>query len=356
MEASPGWGGQEIRILKESLGMQKRGHQIFLGVAKGGGLVEKARLEGFWVEEIFFSKKTAFKAFFQILKIIKSCRIDLVITHSSLDAWIGGMAARILRKPIVRTRHLSTPINGGLNGFLLYNKLADAVATTSDIARKEVILKSKKPKQFCFNVPTGIDPSFADVEGSAVLQFQKKLKKRPDDFLIGTACFMRSWKGIDDFLEAAFLLKEYQDIRWAIIGGGHMQKYMDKAKTLKLDNLVFTGHLENPNAAIAALDAFALLSTAHEGVSQALLQAALLRKPLIGTMTGGIPEVCIHNQTGLIVPSFSPQKVAEAVLKLKESAALACRMGEKAAKLVEKQFTLEPMLDLMEKVYQAALR
>ncbi len=46
MEASPGWGGQEMRILKEALGLRSRAITLLFAIQKGGGLVEAARKEG----------------------------------------------------------------------------------------------------------------------------------------------------------------------------------------------------------------------------------------------------------------------------------------------------------------------
>jgi hypothetical protein len=109
-ESSSGWGGQEIRILREAEGMRQRGHEVFFAVAKGGGLVENARKKGFVVHEINFKKHFSPLCLFQLMNIIIKHEVDIVNTHSSLDAWLGGIAARICRRKIVRTRHLSTPI------------------------------------------------------------------------------------------------------------------------------------------------------------------------------------------------------------------------------------------------------
>ena len=103
-------------------------------------------------------------------------------------------------------------------------------------------------------------------------------------------------------------------------------------------------------AAISALDVFTLLSTAHEGVSQASLQAAYLQKPLIATPTGGLKEVCIDKLTGIQVPVFSPDRVSEAILKLFSSKELRETYANNAKKLA-KRFSYEKMIDQMEKVY-----
>lgn len=353
-ESSNGWGGQEMRILRESMGMRKRGYEILMAVARGGGLVQKARDAGFTVYELDFSKPKALKTLMRLLQIISKHKIDLINTHSSLDAWIGGIAARFARKKVVRTRHLSTPIRGGLNSLLLYNKLADFVVTTSSRIILPIVRQSKIHPQRCRLIATGVDPESLNPPLEEVQDFRKKLGISEGDCLIGTACFVRSWKGIDDLMKAAHLLRDIKQIKWVIIGGGFVDRYKGLAAELALDKILyFTGHLENPFPAIASLDIFTLLSTAHEGISQACLQAAFLQKPLITTTVGGLPEVCRNQETGILVPPSKPKDVASAVLSLYDDPELRQALGKRARQLVENKFTMQHTLDQMEHVYRS---
>lgn len=351
-EASKGWGGQEIRILNESIGMRKRGHTIIFAVAKGAKIGMRAKLEGFIVYELDFRKIFWIGALFRLLWIIKKNQIDLINTHSSLDSWIGGITGRIAGIQILRTRHLSTNIKKGFNSRILYGFLADFVVTTCEAIVFLIAKESKKDFSRVVSIPTGVQTNQIDVHKEEMASFRTKFGGE-SAFIVGTACFMRSWKGIDDFLMAAKILKDQEEIRWVIIGGGHFEKYIQKAKDLGLEDTVhFTGHLNSPFAAIQALDAFALLSTAHEGVSQAILQAAFLKKPLIATKTGGLSEVCIDRKTGILVQTFSPDQVVEAVLELKKNKALCTQYGENGHHLVLEKFTFQQTLDNMEEVYR----
>jgi glycosyltransferase involved in cell wall biosynthesis len=353
LEASSGWGGQEMRILREAEGMRARGHVVILAVSKGGGLVKRAKDAGFTVYELSFKKISWLGCLFKLARIIKKNKIDVVNTHSSLDSWIGGITARVCGKKIIRTRHLSTPIKAGWNSVLVYGKLADFVVTTCASIVPMIIRQAGKSEKVCRSIATGVNPASIQVKAEESLQFRKSLSVSENDFLVGTACFMRSWKGIFDLLQAADLLREVPNLKWVVIGGGHAEVYRQKAKELNLEDILyFTGHLDNPFPALGALDAFMLLSTAHEGVSQAILQAAYLEKPLIATATGGLGEVCIDQETGIRVGPFSPFQVASAVKTLKANPELCRKLGARAKKLVEEKFTLAHTLDEMEKVYK----
>lgn len=352
LEASSGWGGQEIRILREAEGMRARGHTVILAVTKGGGLVARARNARFTVYEVNFRRPAWLICLFQLLSIMRMHQIKLVNTHSSLDSWIGGIAARIGRRTVVRTRHLSTPIKPGWNSRMVYGKLADFIVTTCSSILPMISEQSGKAASLCRSIATGVDPDKIRFTPLETEEFRKSIGVSPDDFLVGTACFMRSWKGIDDLLNAANLLRNTPKLKWVIIGGGHAERHKKLATDLNLNDIVhFTGHLDNPFPALASLDLFTLLSTAHEGVSQAILQAAYLGKPLLSTRTGGLGEVCIGHVTGLNVPPHAPQEVAKAVLSMKNNPSLRQQCGERARQLVLDQFTLAHTLDQMEHVY-----
>ncbi|MFI5333960.1 MAG: hypothetical protein ACHQT8_02190 [Chlamydiales bacterium] len=70
-ESSAGWGGQEMRILRESEGLRARGHEISFAIAKNGGLVARARKEGFSVKELSFKRHRAFMDVFALARIIR---------------------------------------------------------------------------------------------------------------------------------------------------------------------------------------------------------------------------------------------------------------------------------------------
>lgn len=352
-ESSNGFGGQELRILRESEGMRKRGHEIILAVAKGGGLVDKARSEGFTVYEIDFKRSKAPFAILQLVRIIKKHKIDLVNTHSSLDAWLGGIAARSAGKKVIRTRHLSTTIRAGINSRLLYNRLADFVVTTSSRIISPIVNQSGIPSENCKLIATGVEVEKLNPPKDQIQKFRDSLGLTDEDCLVGTVCVVRSWKGIGDFLRAAHLLRDIKAIKWVIVGGGYLDHFRPLFEELNLQETVFfTGHMDNPFPAMAALDIFALLSTGHEGISQSALQAAYLEKPLITTTVGGLPEVCKHEETGILVPPYSPKDIAAAVLDLYDDPEKRVRLGKQARELVENKFTMEHTLDQMEQVYQ----
>ena len=352
-EASPGWGGQELRILREAEGMRARGHQVILAIQEGGELVAPARASGFTVFEMPFKKAKGLHVFYLLMRLIRKEGIEIINTHSSLDAWIGGLAGKLSGCLTIRTRHLSTPVRKGLNSRLLYNWLADYVITTCEEAAEVIRSQARLPSHRCLSIPTGVDPSQITCHPEEVAKFRQEHGVLPTDCLVGTLCVLRGWKGVSDFLQAAKLLEHVPHLKWMVVGSGVSElQFQQEWRALGLEkSVIFTGHISPPFIALAAMDIFLLLSRANEGVSQASLQAAWLAKPLVTTEVGGLREVCLEGKTGFQVPKYTPQAVADAVMRLVNDRDLRQKMGKMAKSLVEEKFTLNHTLDQMEAIY-----
>ncbi|MCH9610550.1 MAG: D-inositol-3-phosphate glycosyltransferase [Chlamydiales bacterium] len=333
--------------------MRARGHELVLAVQKGGGLVKPAKKAGFVVYELDFQKRRFIPLLFELSAIVKCHQIQVINTHSSVDAWTAGVVGKLLRRHLIRTRHLSTPIKGGLNGYLLYNFLASQVVTTCEEVVKPICKSAKLPAHRCCSVPTGLDPSKLQVDPKEVAQFREKLGIKESDICVGTLCVIRGWKGIAHLIGAAKHLEEHKRIKWVVVGTGPSEGYFRQFAQDCAVDIIFTGHIAPPFTALAAFDIFALLSWSHEGVSQASLQAAYMKKPLVTTATGGLKEVCLDQKTGFLVDCYAPDQVAKAVKRLADSQKLRQQMGEAAHNHVSQNFLFDQTLDAMERAVLA---
>jgi len=356
-EASPGWGGQEIRILREAIAMRERGHNLVFAIQADGGLVKPLREKGFKVYEIPFTYKRSIRCLLTLFKIFKKHKIDIINSHSSIDSWLTGIAARLKCIKIVRTRHLSTPIRKGLNSRLLYKTLADAVVTTCKRAALTIREQASISPERCLSIPTGMDIESFKASAADSVAFRKKFKISEDTILIGTTCILRGWKGVQHMMEAIKKLPDMKNLKLVVVGDGVSRLWLENiCRELGVtDRVIFTGYIDNPAAAINAMEIFLLLSTANEGVSQASLQAAYLGKPQITTPIGGLDEVCLDGKTGYVVPVADSSAVARAIRKLLKNPQRRKDFGEAARQLVIENYTIKHTYEEMERIYRQVL-
>ncbi|MCX7723679.1 MAG: glycosyltransferase family 4 protein [Thermodesulfovibrio sp.] len=347
-ESSKGWGGQEIRILQEAIGMRERGYRILIATERDGILYQKASNEGFEVFPIHFSKYNP-NSFIKIKFLIEKEKVDIVNTHSSKDSWVATIAAKLAKNnpKIIRTRHLSTPISKSLTSRIIYDLLPNAIITTSEGIKENMINVNRFSEKKIFSIPTGID-----------IEKYNPDKVKPsiieDGFKIGTIGILRDWKGHSYFIDSVPLIKsKIPDSIFYIVGEGpQVNNLKRKIRELNLSNTVkLLGFRDDIPEVISSFDIVVHPSYANEGVPQVILQALAMKKPVVASNITGIKEVVFDYETGLLIEPKNANDIADKVIFLYNNKELRKKLGEQGRIFVEKNFSIESMLDKLENLY-----
>ena len=88
-----------------------------------------------------------------------------------------------------------------------------------------------------------------------------------------------------------------------------------------------------------------------EGLGSTLLMAMAHQIPVCASQTGGIPELVIHGETGLLFAPGDPQALAETVLRCARDGVLTQRMAEAASRRVKLDFAVERMVSETYQIY-----
>jgi glycosyltransferase involved in cell wall biosynthesis len=354
-EASLGWGGQERRILVEALAMRQRGHRPAFVCDPRGELCRRARLQDFPVTPLVFGGIHNLGAWVGLRQLLGEGAVDILNTHSSLDSWVGTLAWRTLRaRPLlVRTRHLSTPVRDNRRTRWLYQSPA-AIITTGQVTKNLLIERLGVPGHLIFSIPTGVELSeFAPQEKSRELLAQVQIPA--DAFIFGSVAVLRSWKGHLDLLEAFHeLLQEGARAFLLLVGEGPYRVVIEeKIAQLGVQHWVrLAGFRDQVAPWFALMDVKVLASYANEGVPQSLLQAQAMARPVVGTVVGGIPEVIVDEETGLLVPPRDIRALAQAMGRLMADPNYRRELGRRGRERVVEKFSMEQMAAEIEAVYE----
>ena len=266
---------------------------------------------------------------------------DIVNTHSSTDSWLAALGPRV---PIVRTRHISAPVDPYPWNRWLYRR-ARRVVTTGESLRRDLIARLGLDERAVVSIPTGVD----------LQKFRRGPKAElgiPEGaFVFGIVATLRSWKGHHDLLKAFESLPAGAHL---VIAGDGPQRPALEPKIHGKTNIHLLGQREDIPAVMSALDCFVLPSYANEGVPQAIMQAMAMELPVISTRVGAIDEVVAEGETGLFVPPRDVAALAAAMRRMMDSKDLRARFGQAARRVAEERFSMERMLDAMERVFQEA--
>jgi glycosyltransferase involved in cell wall biosynthesis len=353
-EWSDGWGGQEIRVVAESVALRARGHMVAIACHPDGQILQRAAAEGLPTVPIRFRKGFDPAGIAQCLRAIRAHGIDLVHTHSSPDAWTGGIAARLAGIPVVRSRHLSTPVKRSWTTRLVYGRLADRVIASGQAIQDHLVRAGGLDPERIVSIPAGVDVRrFAPrADGREV---RRELGLAETDFVVGIVAVLRSWKGHAHLIDAVHQLAARNvPARLLIAGAGPQEDALRrKIKELGMEaRALMLGHRDDVPRLLAAMDCVALPATKNEATSQALPQALAMKVPVIATAVGGLPEVVIDRQTGLLIPPGDADALCGALLWMHQHPVEAKQMAERGHAHVQANFTIERMLDRTEAIYR----
>jgi glycogen(starch) synthase len=95
-----------------------------------------------------------------------------------------------------------------------------------------------------------------------------------------------------------------------------------------------------------------LIPSRDDGLPNVAKEAGLMARPVVATQVGGLPEVILHQDTGLLVKPNDPDALATAALHLLENPEEAARMGQSARARVQELFDFERYVDAYDALYR----
>ena len=359
-ENSTGWGGQEIRILTEARGMLDRGHQVMLLTPADAEILPAAKQMGIPTTTLDIEKKRLGPLFRLRSWLARHGRqYDVINTHSSTDSWLSAVACATLpyMPSIVRTRHVSTPINNHFSTRWLYTRATSHIVTAGEALRQQLHRDNGYALASMTSVRTGIDLQHYRPLDKTAMRAKLGIENNPT---LGVLATLRDWKGHRDLLDAFVLLRKrfphLQSWRLLIIGDGpERERLTNRIAELNLQNIVrMVGNQQNVPEWLSALDLLTLPSYGAEGVPQGIMQGMACGLAVVSTTVGAINEAVQEGLTGYLVKPRDPALLTEALAKLMGDDALRLQMGAASYHYAQQHFGIDVMLDKMEAIFRQA--
>lgn len=307
-------------------------------------------------------------------KIIAKYNIDVVHAHD-LNLSAAAAVLSMCKKPLITkyTGDLSLEyllLSGNISFAELQKKynlssLSDLpfMVKLLDRFQKFLIKKSTvvaAPSEFQRNmlISQGIDENSIVVLRNAVdlnkfhPNIPPTIKKNVDEKILLYAGRLVPWKGVDYLIKAhAKLSDEYKLI---IVGDGPSISDL-KALVQQLgvkDIVMFTGKISNNEIPkyISSSD-IVILPSLYDPFPHSMLETLAMRKPLIATSVGGVPEVIEHKKTGYLVNPGDSNGLADAIKELTNDDALAKRISNNGYEHVIKNYSWDYLINDFIRLY-----
>ena len=268
---------------------------------------------------------------------LRRTRAAVVHIHSPAPAAVARIVSRTVwpRPRVVYTEHNRWPsyrLVTRLANRMTYRLNDDVIAVSSDVAE---------------SVPTALRSRVEVIEHgvdvAAIAAHQDRAAARrtfqvdEDHFVVGIVANCRHEKDLETLVGAvAAVDRRRPDSKIVVvhIGQGPLADDLDRwvIEAGVGDRLRRLGRREDAAALMSGFDAFTL-SSRHEGLPVALMEAAANGLPMVCTNVGGVAAVCRDGINGVLVASGDPEALADAWMSLAADADECERMARESSRI-----------------------
>ena len=309
------------------------------------------------VFDLGMSSKLRVDAFGRLLKIINQEKPAILhnwLFHANVPGRIIGKLAKV---PIIisseRTMGMEPSHRYWLNRST--SRWTDRIICVSKavatFVESEIGISSNKTVV----IPNGIGVEDLQSEQSNQM-IRSKLGLMDEKIIIGTVARLDPVKKLDVLIQSISVTNDQESSVYVIVGEGPERKSLEVliAELGLTDRIFLVGHQDDAKSWISAFNIF-VLSSQWEGMPNVLLEAMAAGKPVVATRVGGIPEVVVEGETGLLVPPGDPGALANAISEMLSDPDRAKRMGEVGRQRVIDQFDIKTTVKLTEALYDQLL-
>ena len=294
------------------------------------------------------------RAIYEVRKILKEIRPDIVATHSSKAGLIGRIAAWSLRIPTVFTAHGWAFTEGVVTKKRMFyiaiekmiGKITDQVITVSHYDRQLAISNRVLPKHKIKTVHNGVLP---------IKQTEQLNQNKSPVNILMVARFDVPKRQLN-LIRAC---EKLGDIPWhlSFVGDGtkleEAQRYVGKRNLH--DRVLFYGGMDFIEIPLSKSNVFVLLSD-YEGLPLSILEAMQVGLPIIATDVGGVKEAVIDSDNGFLIPKGSEVLLRQRLTQLLTDVSLRESMGQRSKELFIEKFTFKKMLTETKEVYEVVIQ
>lgn len=360
---SLGVGGAEILATRLARQLKRSYRFLFVCLDEQGILGDELLAEGFEVEVLHRRPGLDWRSTLRLARLLRRERVALLHAHQytpffyALTArWLGG------RIPVLFTEHGRHFPDYRRSKRILANRLLmsrrDRVVGVGEAVRQAVIANEGIAPERVNVIYNGIDldaidPKHADRDGT-----RREMGVGPNDLVVIQVARLDYLK---DHLTALRALERVAlrrpDVQLVLVGEGPERgKIEAEIHQRRLNEHVHLLGLRSDVARlVSAADVF-LLTSISEGIPLTVIEAMGAELPVVSTRVGGVGEMVVNGQTGLLASAGDDRTLAEHILSLAVEPERRRNMGQAGRQRAHTLFGEQQMHASYRRLYEEVLR
>ncbi|MFC1570910.1 glycosyltransferase family 4 protein, partial [Candidatus Omnitrophota bacterium] len=283
--------------------------------------------------------------------------VDIIHPHDNLSKIIGGIAAKLTGvKSVTHCRDLL--VGGVVEKMLIYYQLTfiDRIIAVSESNRSLLKIGGRIPGKVSV-IYNGID--IDEIKYPKKNSIKEELDISDSGSVVGIIGVFDKCKGHIYLFQAIEELVSAGEkgLVCLVVGDGRernvLEEFVNK-KNLK-EYVRFLGKRDDVPDLLASMD-MVVMPSIQESFPRVPLEAMASNIPVIATTVGGLTEMIIDGETGILVPPADIASLSRAIKHLSENPELGKRLGAGGFRRVRKEFTVETNTRKTEDIYLDILK
>ena len=313
-----------------------------------GGLLKASAVEYYYFPHY---RTNYFRKVLWLIDGIKKTQCGLIYGILNVGNIFGGIAALVLRLPYVtsiRSANNNLPfVIRSLSG--LFSQRANYVVANSSSCIQSLRDDMGVKNPAVVNIPNAVE---VDINGVAGINRQEELCIPPHALVVGTVALLKAEKRPAFFIDVGLRILSKNDCVYFVWVGDGVEKQsvlkrIDSMPEPIRKHFKLIGSRKDVWGFLRSFDLF-MLTSAYEGLPNALLEAMAVGLPCVATNVVGTKDVLSASnqgeEMGILASPSNSQEFANSVLELLDDPARMKRMGQSAQKHVQADFSLKKMV------------
>lgn len=354
-------GGTEKIVLSLVKGMDKEAFQndvCFLSTKGPLGNEFEKEANVYYLD---YEKIGIFKVITRLFWLFKRNKYDIVHIYGFRSNIFGRLIGKIAGCPrIISGLRSTTIINTKSKFYAIIGTFLDKLTfhfirlcISNSKSACDFLIKNGYPSNKFRIVYNGIEESSFDLTPDTSLKERFK-----DEIIIISVANLSIWKDHKTLINALKIVQESRvRFKCLLVGDGPLKtELIDLTNRLELtDDIIFLGRKENVGNLLGIADIFVLQSIV-EGLPVSIMEACLAHLPIIATNVGGIPELVIDGEAGILVNPSDVGGLAKAIESLLVDKEKRKKMGKAGYERITNEFSLKKMVKGVSDIYLELMR
>lgn len=223
--------------------------------------------------------------------------------------------------------------------YLSVNNSNERIVTISKTIQDYLLQKFQFPKEKIQLIYQGINLDYFNLDREYRINndFVKNFEKSNKSPILGCIGYLGSRKGQKFLIEAmSILASKIPNVHLLIVGDGpDKELLLSLSRNLNLENsITFIPFTIDPRQIYNIIDILILPSINKEGLPNVILEAFAMMVPVIATNIGGIAEIVVNYETGILIDPKISKQIENAVLELWDNKKLFKRIKNNSKRFI----------------------